>query len=767
MATGLAAIPAATVAADPLPKKTAAERPTADVKDIGPELRKQRNVKLSKAEQDTFASRAPAARSQRRARTAAETGTGGVPVGGEKNWMILDDTASYSATSFKLAALGDNIEVWVQSDLNYPSGDCRNDGVRNVVTDEQAQYLADEFDNTMLPKESEFFSTAPARDGSKQTDIGFGGPLWDVIGGGDPDYFVGDGNKTVALISNVRDANYYEPNTPDGATYIAGFFSPTFNEAFDRNVMTIDSYDWLHRTGENPPDETPGGLCSPKQAARPYSYEGTFAHEYQHLLEYYTDGAESTWLNEGLSDYAQTLVGYVDTTIPYGRKGADSHITCYQGFYGSTDFPYCGAENSLNRWEDQGSPSILSDYGMAYAFVTYIENQFGRGAISYLHTSKEPGLQSLQTYLDDNAPGLKATDVLHDFLAQMSLDRLIDNGAKGLKKDAKSRFTADELSSAIDWSWTGSFDSPGAPTNGADYVLGIADRPVNARTIGKIKFSGAASYAPDPLAWTNNDSALYGGTGDELDNTAVYQASVPADDPNLTISTKYNIEQGWDFGVVQVSTDGGKTYQTVSSADTTGDHDPAAEGRIVDQLPGLSGLSDGYVDQSFDLSDYAGKDILLSFRYLTDAASNGNNDDPSGWWIRDVKIGDTVITDGTTLEGAKSATEISAIPVDGWTLQAVGWSLDGKRVSHADIKVADDGSASVSAKKAKKLFKKADRIGFLVTADDGGETATKYASYKLVVNGVTQPGGGGDTAATTGSASAAEKLPTSTRRTIN
>ena len=77
--------------------------------------------------------------------------------------------------------------------------------------------------------------------------------------------------------------------------------------------MTIDAFDWAHRTGVNPPDEPTGDLCT-SRPARPNLYEGTFAHEWQHLLHYYTDPFETTWINEGLSDFAQTLTGYVDGT---------------------------------------------------------------------------------------------------------------------------------------------------------------------------------------------------------------------------------------------------------------------------------------------------------------------------------------------------------------------------------------------------------------------------------------------------------------------
>jgi hypothetical protein len=96
---------------------------------------------------------------------------------------------------YVLQAIGDNIEVWVQEDTSFPAGDCRNAAGLTTVTRAQAEALAVEFDDNILPKESAEFSVAPARDGSKT-------PL-DVPEG----YFTGDGDTTVALVSNVRDQN--------------------------------------------------------------------------------------------------------------------------------------------------------------------------------------------------------------------------------------------------------------------------------------------------------------------------------------------------------------------------------------------------------------------------------------------------------------------------------------------------------------------------------------------------------------------------------
>ena len=68
--------------------------------------------------------------------------------------------------------------------------------------------------------------------------------------------YTGAGDKTVTLVDNVRDDNFYD--FPAAPTYIAGFFFSQFNELIDRNVMTIDAYDWLHRTGAEPAGRADG-----------------------------------------------------------------------------------------------------------------------------------------------------------------------------------------------------------------------------------------------------------------------------------------------------------------------------------------------------------------------------------------------------------------------------------------------------------------------------------------------------------------------------
>jgi hypothetical protein len=210
------------------------------------------------------------------------------PIGTVKTFLILDGFFGvYRLANFTLRGVGTHAVAWVQNNPNFPTGDCRNNFADRIqVTDSQVNYLLDQFDTNIWPKESDAFSVAPPHAGSNATLPG--------LVGLPADYYAGDGDKTVILISNVRDDNYYDTNDAHAFSYIAGFFSGQLNDFFDRNVMTVDSYDWIHRTTGNPPgDPNVVDLCAPVRP-RPFLYEGTFAHEYQHLLEHYSTRTRST-----------------------------------------------------------------------------------------------------------------------------------------------------------------------------------------------------------------------------------------------------------------------------------------------------------------------------------------------------------------------------------------------------------------------------------------------------------------------------------------
>ncbi|MCU1500985.1 MAG: peptidase immune inhibitor [Ilumatobacteraceae bacterium] len=671
-------------------------------------------------------------RPQRKAQLApAAAGT--PPVGTVRQWIALDDyNGRLYRKDYTLRGVGDHVEVWVANDLSFPAGDCRAQIPSSTqITDAQVQHLVSEFDTNMYPKETSTFSTPPDRDGTNAQL----GP--DANGsGGD---YTGGGQRTVTLVDNVRDDNYY--TFPAAPTYIAGFFSSQFNDLVDRNVMTIDAFDWLHRTTANPPDAPTADLCT-SRPARPNLYEGTFAHEWQHLLHSYTDPFETTWLNEGLSDFAQTLTGYVDANTTVFDRGADSHIFCFQGF-GPVQTPFntnprdCGGpENSLNLWGEDNNPNaVLADYGNAYSFMLYLYDHYGTDIISRLHRDGDlQGLPSTEAAL--KAEGASSLyRVLHDYQSMVLLDKTIGDARHAVVLGVSAdRVTSKSLRSTVNLANPSANDDPGAAPNGADYVAlqAAGGKVLRGRDLRSLSFGGAKILPPLPLAWTvvsddpdrPGNPVLWSGNDSNTDASAVFSSAVPSADPTLRFLAKYGAEAGFDYGYVQVSTDGGATYTTIPG-NNTGD---APLG------PGLNGTTTGFEAETYDLSAYAGKNVLVAIRYVSDGGVN-----EGGLKVDDVSLGGTTISDGSSLAPFKSPTEIRPVDVYNWNVRLVG-IRDGK--VPVIVQAEFDGKNELRLDRRQLgLLTPFDKVVAIVAYDEPTEQVQQYAPYTLTVNGAVQPGG--------------------------
>jgi hypothetical protein len=433
------------------------------------------------------------------------------PVLGEpRYWAGLDIVqGAIYPKSFALRGVGKKIEVWVAHDLDYLPGDCRN-GVRTTITDAQVQDLIRAFDRTIYPRESAVFSVPPSRDGANALV-------------GPPFNPQGPGGRIVVLVDNVRDESFYDLNNTRAFGYVVGVYSSALEQLFDRNMMTIDAFDWLHRTGASPLDEpAEGDNCRHAPAYR-HLIEGVFAHEYQHLLEHNEDPDEFDWLDEGLAEWARTLTGYVDPSIPPSSPLADKHLSCFLNG---------GSENSLTLWGD--GADLNCDYGAAYSFMEYLHDRFGTRFMTALHRGDANGLAGVQEALGRRAD---AQDVLHDWAAS--------------------------LARVVDWDSPGSFAAPGAPPNGADFVrLRDADGSyLRARELRRLAFDGATVIPGRPVEWAvdaappnGGPPALYTGAGNNLDRTIVRSLTVPGAGGELSFQAQWNVEEdptgGWDFTFV-------------------------------------------------------------------------------------------------------------------------------------------------------------------------------------------------------------------------
>jgi immune inhibitor A len=126
-------------------------------------------------------------------------------------------------------------------------------------------------------------------------------------------------------------------------------------------------------------------------------------------------------------------------------------------------------------------------------------------------------------------------------------------------------------------------------------------------------------YRFDTVTPKDGEFEWYGGKADEIDYSLGKSVSLPESD-NITFSfdTNYVIEEGWDFAFVQISEDNGKTWTSLASDKMTSEASSQLYPTMGEYLPGYTGNSNGWINDSLDLSDYSGKDIMIQFRYMTD-----------------------------------------------------------------------------------------------------------------------------------------------------
>lgn len=146
--------------------------------------------------------------------------------------------------------------------------------------------------------------------------------------------------------------------------------------------------------------------------------------------------------------------------------------------------------------------------------------------------------------------------------------------------------------------------------------------PLPVQPLGEFQWWGGNVNLANAMMTTKNPIAIPGAATNSVNSANV----------TLEFNLAYGIEDLWDFLWVQVSSDGGETWDTLANENTTCEHDPSWIGGLYGfpddmcaaGIGGFTGYNDEFPEygtQVFDLSAYAGKEILLRFWYMTDWAS--------------------------------------------------------------------------------------------------------------------------------------------------
>jgi hypothetical protein len=505
---------------------------------------------------------------------------------------------------FTLRAIGGNAEIWVANDLSYCPGDLRPP---HVVTQEQIDYLFEQLDSVIYPSNTTYFGYTLDRDGTGSLFASWG-----------YDWYVTDNpQRIMALVYNIVDEGYCDPTYP---FYVAGYFWATMNDLYaNRNIIHIDSHDWANRIGPGVP--------------RPYLYEQIFTHEYEHAIHYDHDADEPSWVDEGMADLAPFLAGY-------GHSA--SHLAYYMVYH----------RTPLTIWGGG-----LEDYGESYLFQLYLlENFGGPPFIKALVDEQANGIAGIENQLAAFGYATTFNDIYRDWTVANYLDNpaLAGNSGAGLGYESLDIPSVDTDGYSIQWSIKNYYGSDNhgnlpLPRYWGGYKSGTVQYPVGDVMPYGPMYLTYKGYEPRLISTFRGNNTtgvaahggtyqLWGGRGDLLFNTATTAAPVSlGNNATLDFWTWYQAEQYWDFGFVQISTDGGTTWTSLANDHTTYDHDPAAHPDVLANLPGFTGSSNGWVEETFDLSDYAGQTAFFRFLYVTDWATN-----ETGFYVDDIAI-----TDGT------------------------------------------------------------------------------------------------------------------------
>ncbi|HBZ00941.1 MAG TPA: hypothetical protein DEO84_06420 [candidate division Zixibacteria bacterium] len=146
-------------------------------------------------------------------------------------------------------------------------------------------------------------------------------------------------------------------------------------------------------------------------------------------------------------------------------------------------------------------------------------------------------------------------------------------------------------------------------------------------------FEDTQGYFLDNFTRTNisrhsGSYSVYSGQGNNMRNYVTFAERLKIQrNENLTFWALYNIENGYDYAYVQVSTNGGQTWWEINGNLST-DSNPHRHNKGF----GITGSSNGnWVQGIYPLGTYSGQELKVRFAYWTDASVN-----PEGIYIDDV-----------------------------------------------------------------------------------------------------------------------------------
>jgi len=382
-------------------------------------------------------------------------------------------------------------------------------------------------------------------------------------------------------------------------------------------------------------------------------YKEVLAHEFQHMINKNVDPNEDGWLNEGSSMLAQQIAG---------MRG-DNWVGEYLG----------KLDQSLWYWSGSSS-----DYGQSYLYLEYLYEQLGEDFIKALVANPDNGLASVDETLTKFKSPRNADAFYTDAITAAFFNNpALGNGQYAYKIAAMPKITPRYEFTALPAVFQGTVQQYG----GTDIVTftGSGNAAINFTGDQVTKLIPADAHSGKYFWWSTRNDSTFSTLTREVDLTGVSTAT-------LKYWAWYNIEKDWDYAYLLVSADSGKHWNLL----------PATSSRETDPNKqnlghGFSGVSGGgkesaWIEETANLSDYAGKRILLRFAMQNDLVVN-----EFGFAVDDLSIPEIGWSDDA--ESQNDWTSGGFIRIHNrvpqiWSVRAVEQRKDGSILVH-DLDIAN------------------------------------------------------------------------------
>ncbi len=332
-------------------------------------------------------------------------------------------------------------------------------------------------------------------------------------------------------------------------------------------------------------------------------YDNVLAHEFQHMIHWNVDSNEETWINEGMSELSTFLNGL-------GPSGFVRH------FMEEPDL-------QLTDWpEDSAQPH----YGAAFLFAAYFLDRFGQDALQALVRNPDNGLEGVESTLAEIEAEITADELFADWvIANLINDPEVADGVyayAGLP-DLEPPQVAYEF-------YLYPVISQVSPVHqyGTDYYRLYGPAQVRIRFAGTelVLLVPTSLQDTDGDPETNDMFAWWSNRGDDSDMTLTHRFDLRGvEEAVLEYDVWYWLESLWDYGYVEVSVDGGKTWTILATEHSTDEnphgtaYGPGYTGESADEQ---GANMEGWLHERVDLSAFAGQEILVRFETITDDAVN-------------------------------------------------------------------------------------------------------------------------------------------------